>query len=144
MEGHFSVKSDVYSFGVLILEIITGKKNSAFHKESSNLVGRIWDLWNKGEATAIIDDKLMNQDINDESEVMKCVHIGLLCVQENASDRPDMPSVVSMFGHNANDFPPPKHPAFTSGRKTHVKNDDLSGENSASVNDITLTDVYGR
>ncbi|WZZ57170.1 hypothetical protein YC2023_057277 [Brassica napus] len=143
MEGHFSVKSDVYSFGVLILEIITGKKNSAFHKESLNLVGQIWDLWNKGEATAVID-KLMNQDINDESEVMKCVHIGLLCVQENASDRPDMPSVVSMFGHNANDFPPPKHPAFTSGRKPHVKNDDLSGENSTSVNDVTLTDVYGR
>ncbi|KAF2556924.1 hypothetical protein F2Q68_00013224 [Brassica cretica] len=149
MEGHFSVKSDVYSFGVLILEIITGKKNSAFHKESLNLVGQIWDLWNKGEATKVVD-KLMNQEINDESEVMKCVHIGLLCVQENASDRPDMPSVVSMFGHKANDFPPPKHPAFTSGRKPHVKNDDstsgayLSGENSNSVNDITLTDVHGR
>ena len=28
--GQFSVKSDVYSFGVLILEIITGKKNSSF------------------------------------------------------------------------------------------------------------------
>ncbi|KAF3588490.1 hypothetical protein F2Q69_00026373 [Brassica cretica] len=102
-----------------------------------------------GEATKIVD-KLMNQEIYDESEVMKCVHIGLLCVQENASDRPDMPSVVSMFGHNANDFPPPKHPAFTSGRKPHVKNDDstsgayLSGENSNSVNDITLTDVHGR
>jgi len=41
MEGHFSVKSDVYSFGVLILEIITGKKNSAFHKESLNLVGQV-------------------------------------------------------------------------------------------------------
>ena len=86
----------------------------------------------------------MNQEIYDESEVMKCVHIGLLCVQENASDRPDMSSVVSMFCHNANDFPPPKHPAFTSGRKPHVKNDDLSGENSTSVNDVTLTDVYGR
>ncbi|KAJ0256792.1 S-locus glycoprotein domain-containing protein [Hirschfeldia incana] len=134
----------VKSFGVLILEIITGKKNSAFHKQSSNLVGHIWDLWNKGEATSVVD-KLMNQDIYDESEVMKCVHIGLLCVQENASDRPDMPSVVSMFGHNANDFPPPKHPAFTSGRKkTHVKNDDLSGENSTSVNDVTLTSVHGR
>ena len=41
MEGHFYVKSDVYSFGVLILEIISGKKNSAFHKESSNLVGHV-------------------------------------------------------------------------------------------------------
>ena len=28
--GQFSVKSDVYSFGILILEIITGKKNSSF------------------------------------------------------------------------------------------------------------------
>ena len=26
--GQFSVKSDVYSFGVLIMEIITGKKNT--------------------------------------------------------------------------------------------------------------------
>ena len=41
MEGHFSVKSDVYSFGVLMLEIISGKKNSSFHKDSSNLVGHV-------------------------------------------------------------------------------------------------------
>ncbi|KAF3451613.1 hypothetical protein FNV43_RR07708 [Rhamnella rubrinervis] len=32
MEGLFSVKSDVYSFGVLILEIITGYKNSGTYK----------------------------------------------------------------------------------------------------------------
>jgi len=32
MHGRFSVKSDVYSFGVLILEIITGKKNSSFYQ----------------------------------------------------------------------------------------------------------------
>jgi serine/threonine protein kinase len=32
MRGEFSVKSDVYSFGVLILEIISGKKNSNFYE----------------------------------------------------------------------------------------------------------------
>jgi len=32
MHGQFSVKSDVYSFGVLILEIISGKKNSNFYE----------------------------------------------------------------------------------------------------------------
>lgn len=31
MYGNFSTKSDVYSFGVLILEIISGKKNSTFY-----------------------------------------------------------------------------------------------------------------
>lgn len=28
LQGHFSVKLDVFSFGVLVLEIVTGKKNS--------------------------------------------------------------------------------------------------------------------
>ena len=32
MHEEFSVKSDVYSFGVLVLEIITGKKNSNFYE----------------------------------------------------------------------------------------------------------------
>ena len=32
MHGEFSVKSDVYSFGVLVLEIISGKKNSNFYE----------------------------------------------------------------------------------------------------------------
>ena len=32
MHGEFSMKSDVYSFGVLVLEIITGKKNSNFYE----------------------------------------------------------------------------------------------------------------
>ena len=32
MHGEFSVKSDVYSFGVLVLEIISGKKNSDFYE----------------------------------------------------------------------------------------------------------------
>ena len=29
-KGHFTVKSDVFSFGVLILEIISGQKQSCF------------------------------------------------------------------------------------------------------------------
>ncbi|KAG2267933.1 hypothetical protein Bca52824_062488 [Brassica carinata] len=102
----------------------------------------------KGEAREIIDT-LMDAESYEESEVMKCVHIGLLCVQESASDRPDMSSVVFMLGHNAIDLPSPKHPAFTVGRKRNVKNGGSSGnwpsgETGSSVNDVTLTDVQGR
>ncbi|GKA97841.1 G-type lectin S-receptor-like serine/threonine-protein kinase [Tanacetum coccineum] len=41
MGGTFSVKSDIFSFGVLILEIITGRKNSSFARLDGrfNLLG---------------------------------------------------------------------------------------------------------
>ncbi|KAK9714891.1 hypothetical protein RND81_06G128300 [Saponaria officinalis] len=33
MAGQFSVKSDVYSFGVIVLEIVSGQRNSFFHQQ---------------------------------------------------------------------------------------------------------------
>ncbi|KAF8393358.1 hypothetical protein HHK36_021601 [Tetracentron sinense] len=41
MEGIFSVKSDVFSFGVLLLEIVSGRKNSSFYdlNRHLNLIG---------------------------------------------------------------------------------------------------------
>ena len=41
MYGQFSMKSDVYSFGILVLEIISGKKNSSLYNmddHAGNLV----------------------------------------------------------------------------------------------------------
>lgn len=39
LEGLFSVKSDVFSYGVLVLEIISGKKNTGFYNTVSlNLI----------------------------------------------------------------------------------------------------------
>lgn len=37
MHGRFSEKSDVYSFGVLILEIVSGRKNSSFYNDEDEL-----------------------------------------------------------------------------------------------------------
>ncbi|KAM0005837.1 putative protein kinase RLK-Pelle-DLSV family [Helianthus debilis subsp. tardiflorus] len=43
MEGTFSMKSDIFSFGVLILEIISGRRNSSFiHLDRTyNLIGYV-------------------------------------------------------------------------------------------------------
>ena len=37
MRGQFSEKSDVFSFGVLLLEIISGRRNTGFYLENHAL-----------------------------------------------------------------------------------------------------------
>ncbi|XP_047964988.1 G-type lectin S-receptor-like serine/threonine-protein kinase At1g11330 [Salvia hispanica] len=59
MEGLFSVKSDVFAFGVLVLEIISGKKNTGFYgSEYLCLLRYAWDLWKKGCVDELIDPTL--------------------------------------------------------------------------------------
>ena len=47
MEGVFSIKSDVYSFGVLMLEILSGRRNSSFYNadHALNLVGYVCNIY---------------------------------------------------------------------------------------------------
>ncbi|XP_017183102.2 receptor-like serine/threonine-protein kinase SD1-8 [Malus sylvestris] len=90
MDGLFSIKSDLFSFGVLVLEIISGKKNKGFYCSNNelNLLGNTSKLWNVGKGLEIIDSSYSH------SEVLRCMQIGLLCVQERAEDRATMSSVV--------------------------------------------------
>ena len=43
---------------------------------------------------------------------MRCIHIGLLCVQENVAARPTMASVVQMLNSHSSSLPTPAQPAF--------------------------------
>uniref|UniRef100_F6H801 non-specific serine/threonine protein kinase n=1 Tax=Vitis vinifera TaxID=29760 RepID=F6H801_VITVI len=143
MEGLFSTKSDVYSFGVLLLEIITGRKNSTHYRDnpSMNLVGNVWNLWEEDKALDIIDSSLEKSYPTDE--VLRCIQIGLLCVQESAIDQPTMLTIIFMLGNNSA-LPFPKRPTFIS--KTTHKGEDLSssGERLLSVNNVTLTSLQPR
>ncbi|KAJ6728728.1 CYSTEINE-RICH RECEPTOR-KINASE-LIKE PROTEIN [Salix koriyanagi] len=56
LQGHFSVKIDVFSFGVLVLEIVTGKKNSFRNGDDiEHLISHAWKNWREGTAQDIID-----------------------------------------------------------------------------------------
>uniref|UniRef100_A0A7N2LTX1 Receptor-like serine/threonine-protein kinase n=1 Tax=Quercus lobata TaxID=97700 RepID=A0A7N2LTX1_QUELO len=142
MQGLFSIKSDVYSFGVLLLEIIIGKKNSAYLHDgpSSNLIGHVWDLWREGNATNIVD--LLLGETYPASEVSRCIQIGLLCVQEHAIDRPTMSTIVFMLG-NDTPLPSPKQPAFIL-KGTYISTNRSTSEASNSVNEITISKLDGR
>ncbi|XXG71261.1 hypothetical protein AAC387_Pa07g0554 [Persea americana] len=60
-----------------------------------NLSTRAWQLWNEGTALELIDPALRGH--YQQEQVQRCIHLGLLCVQEFPKDRPSMSSVVFMF-----------------------------------------------
>jgi len=96
MRGNYSVKSDVFSFGVMVLEIVTGKKNSDT-TQSEDFLTTIWEHWTAGTVLERMMDPCMNNSFS-ESSVMRCIQVGLLCVQENPVDRPVMSAVGMTLG----------------------------------------------
>ncbi|XLR14589.1 G-type lectin S-receptor-like serine/threonine-protein kinase At4g27290 [Arachis hypogaea] len=141
LDGLFSVKSDVYSFGVLLLEIISGKKNRRSHaKQSSlNLIDHTWALWKMGNAFQIIDPNIEDSCI--ESEVLRFIHIALLCVQHCPEDRPNMTSVVLMLSSEM-ELDQPKEPGFFTRRENVEANSCTSYP--SSNNEISITLLTGR
>ncbi|CAB4277026.1 unnamed protein product [Prunus armeniaca] len=112
IEGIVSVKSDVYSFGVLVLEIISGRKNNSFYNDDRilNLVGYAWELWKENAGLELMDPTLSDSCIGNQ--LLRCIHVGLLCVEENAADRPTMSDVISMLTNESMQLPKPTKPAY--------------------------------
>ncbi|KAG6692423.1 G-type lectin S-receptor-like serine/threonine-protein kinase B120 isoform X1 [Carya illinoinensis] len=144
MEGLFSVKSDVYSFGVLLLEIVSGRRNTSFRlSEYSSLIGYVWHLWNEEKAMELVDPSIRDSCPRDEA--LRCIQVGMLCVQDSATLRPTMSSVVLMLESEAVTLPLPRQPNFTSMRGSFVDTEShTAGHEIASSNDLTVTMVFGR
>ncbi|KAF5472866.1 hypothetical protein F2P56_009537 [Juglans regia] len=142
MHGHFSVKSDVFSYGVLILEMVCGQKNNYFQdgENTENLLSHAWKNWREGIASNLIDSTLR---VGSTIEIMRCIHIGLLCVQENIAERPTMASVLLMLNSYSMALPVPSRPAFL--MHNIVESDMLSDRSfQASQNEASMTDPYPR
>ncbi|CAA7060177.1 unnamed protein product [Microthlaspi erraticum] len=149
MNGQFSMKSDVYSFGVLVLEIISGRKNSSFYATDGThaLVTHAWRLWSNGTALDLVDPVIV--DNCQRNEVVRCIHIGLLCVQEDPVDRPTMQTIFMMLTSNTVTIPVPQQPGFfvQSRPERDPLDSDPSTTNKSvatSVDDSSITDLYPR
>ncbi|WZZ76211.1 hypothetical protein YC2023_087581 [Brassica napus] len=116
IDGYFSLKSDVFSFGVLVLEIVSGRRNHGFcnHEHRLNLLGHAWRQYREEKASELIDEAF-KESCTDISEVLRAIHIGLLCVQQDPIDRPNMSMVVLMLSSEML-LLDPKEPGFYNER----------------------------
>ncbi|RHN51944.1 putative protein kinase RLK-Pelle-DLSV family [Medicago truncatula] len=131
MLGQFSEKSDIYSFGVMLLEIIAGKKNkSPFtpHHVAYDLLNHVWRQWMDQTPLSILDPNIKKD--YSTNEVIKCIQIGLLCVQNDPNARPSIVTVASYLSSYAIELPTPKEPAFLLHGRTY--SDVLAQESSST------------
>ncbi|KAL8510421.1 hypothetical protein ACS0TY_017293 [Phlomoides rotata] len=143
--GKFSVKSDIFSMGVVLLEIVSGKKNSGFKCSGDNchsLLEHAWWLWKENKLLDLMEGCL--DDTYVETEVKRCIHVALLCVQKFAEDRPMMSSVISMLGTHEVILPDPKEPGFFIGRSSTTEGSCTSPCSMSERNTITITDLEAR
>jgi hypothetical protein len=139
--GQFSIKSDVFSFGVIILEIICGQRNTEIRdgENIEDLLGIVsvieisqlkylivnigfyyydqlskllqaWKNWKAGTSLDIVDP-ILHQGFN-KNEKLRCIQVGLLCVQEDIVVRPTMSLVLLMLNSTSYPLPEPLEPPF--------------------------------
>ncbi|KAJ8770065.1 hypothetical protein K2173_010110 [Erythroxylum novogranatense] len=123
MHGKLTVKADVFSFGVLILELMSGQRNSTFnqHSDGQNVLDWAYKLHRKDRSLDIMDPVL--QPSAAIERVKTCIHIGLLCVQGDPQIRPYMRQVVVWLSRKPEslNLPEPVRPGIPGSRyrRTH-------------------------
>lgn len=118
MHGDLSTKADVFSFGVVVLEIVSGRKNSAFipppDAEADSLLEYAWRLYKKGRSLELLDHAVKSSAVPEQVEL--CVRIGLLCVQADPRLRPDMKRVVIILSKKQSTLEEPTRPGVPGSR----------------------------
>lgn len=92
-----------------------------------------WELWSEGRGMGLVDDELREFS---PVEAMRCIQVGLLCVQDQATDRPNMTAVILML-NGESELPQPKRPSFMF-RSIEVQSNQSSVPSSNSVTNSTL------
>ncbi|XP_028221450.1 cysteine-rich receptor-like protein kinase 25 isoform X3 [Glycine soja] len=139
MHGQFSEKSDVFSFGVIVLEIISAKRNTrSVFSDHDDLLSYTWEQW-MDEAPLNIFDQSIKAEFCDHSEVVKCIQIGLLCVQEKPDDRPKITQVISYLNSSITELPLPKKPINSrqSGIVQKIAVGESSSGSTPSINEMS-------
>ncbi|KAL2510259.1 Cysteine-rich receptor-like protein kinase 2 [Forsythia ovata] len=164
--GQLTEKADVYSFGVLLLEIVTGRQNnrrkdSQYSSDSSLTIvwkhfqqitvdevhyfglKQVWKHFQQITVDELFDPNLMlhnYRNIDVKKEILRVVHVGLLCTQEIPSLRPSMSKAIEMLVTKEEQLPTPTNPPYI--YETIELND--NHPNPASVATTSQSTFYSR
>ncbi|KAB1211848.1 hypothetical protein CJ030_MR5G010023 [Morella rubra] len=143
-KGVYSSKSDIYSFGILLLQIIGGKRNACYYgpDENLNLLEYAYELWKEGKGMDFMDPSL--DDTLYSFKLIRCLQIALLCIQEDANDRPSMLEISSMLKNESAALFVPKQPAFSTRRDEDEENIFPLRLEIYSLNEATISEMEAR
>ncbi|WJX89397.1 non-specific serine/threonine protein kinase [Trifolium repens] len=101
-------KSDVYSFGVVLLELVAGRKPVGEFGDGVDIVQWVRKMTdsNKEGVLKVLDPRLPSVPLH---EVMHVFYVAMLCVEEQAVERPTMREVVQMLTELPKPSPSSKH-----------------------------------
>uniref|UniRef100_A0A7N2LJ84 Uncharacterized protein n=1 Tax=Quercus lobata TaxID=97700 RepID=A0A7N2LJ84_QUELO len=121
-----------------------GRKITCLHngEDREYLLSYAWKNWMEGTSTNLIDPTLRGSPI---TEIMRCIHTGLLCVQKQPVARPNMTSVVAMINSDSITLPVPTQPAdFT--QSNVVLDTPLQQDIGSHVTkyELSITELYPR
>jgi len=116
----------------------------------TKVLAQAWKYWKDQTPFQILDPKLRGS--YSRSEVQRCIHIALLCVEENPVDRPSMATIMLALNANSVTLGLPRQPASlvrgraTTDRLRHQLDSDQPSSSSIpfSAGDSLITQVYPR
>ncbi|MFQ6659592.1 hypothetical protein Gotur_028437 [Gossypium turneri] len=112
------------------------------HDSEANTERMAWEAWNEGRALELIDPSLGESYPKDE--VMRCIHVGLLCGQDNPVDRPTILDALSMMYSEGNQLPTPKPPAYYFSRNRDEPEIVECELQIFSPNNLSITEMEAR
>ena len=107
-----------------------------------------WKDWRDEKSLEILDSNI--EKSYSYIEVIRCIQIGLLCVQQNPDDRPTMERIVSYLSSVSVELPMPQEPGGFMGNRNQIPRDNISDQRNnsnttgSSVNDMTMNNSFPR
>ncbi|KAG8362944.1 hypothetical protein BUALT_BualtUnG0020800 [Buddleja alternifolia] len=152
-----------YDFGKIRAATNDFSDSSKLGQGGFGAVYKAWRNWRERTTTNMIDP-VLRASSGFLQDMLRCIHIGLLCVQENVGDRPTMASVVLMLNSFSITLQLPSRPAFFEStsfdedasllhnrRSRELEFKDLEFKESSetksipsSRNDASITELYPR